>query len=180
MASQKSFNMFEARHQSHGLRSALAWLLSLTDYRFIAIFGFKGGSATALVFFDRENPDVLSTDEVPESATFCTYVRDGKASFSTADALRDPRLIDHAARDVVRAYCGVPILDAEGRVLGTLCHYDLVPRNPAQIDLDLMLQVASKLAYEGLVPPYPADIDGRDGRDGREARDFTARIRAAT
>jgi hypothetical protein len=36
-------------------------------------------------------------------------------------------------------------------------HYDLVPRDAAQIDLELQIQIqaASALAYSGQVPPYP-------------------------
>jgi hypothetical protein len=47
-------------------------------------------------------------------------------------------------------------MDSEGTLLGTLCHYDLVPRDPSTIDLELMLQVASTLARRDLVPPYPS------------------------
>jgi GAF domain-containing protein len=57
----------------------------------------------------------------------------------------------------VRAYCGVPVMDAEGALLGTLCLYDVVPRDPAQIDLPLMIEAASALAYGDHVPPYPED-----------------------
>ena len=36
----------------------------------------------------------------------------------------------------------------EGEILGTLCYYDQVPRDPAQLDLELMLRVASSLAQQ--------------------------------
>ena len=68
----------------------------------------------------------------------------------------DARLADHPARDTVRAYCGVPIMTSEGEVLGTLCHYDLVPRDFDQINLELMLMVSSFIAREGRLPDYPA------------------------
>ena len=51
-------------------------------------------------------------------------------------------------------------MDASGEILGTLCHYDLVPRNPEQIDLELIIQVASALAQGGHVPPYPEGTTG--------------------
>ena len=62
------------------------------------------------------------------------------------------------ARDAVPAYCGVPILTPEGELIGTLCHYDLVPRDPQQLDLELLLQVAVALSKPGLVPPYPQAV----------------------
>lgn len=152
---REAFDTFESTLQREGLRAALASLLLRTDYRFIAIFRFEGGKAAAAAFFDRDNPAQSTADEVPDTATYCCYVRDGNGVFTTADALVDPRLSEHVARQVVRAYCGVPIMDAEGALLGTLCHYDTVPRDPGQIDLELMVQVASALASGGHVPPYP-------------------------
>ena len=105
--------------------------------------------------FDRENPLVETTDDVPDTATYCCYVREQGAPFKTRNALLDERLTAHAARETVLTYCGVPIMDSEGTILGTLCHYDLVPRDPEQIDLELMLMVASYLANNGLVPSDP-------------------------
>ena len=155
MLTEAHFRQFDAILSASGVRAALAWLVGLTDYRFIAIFRFEAGQATAAVFHDRENPEQLTTDEVPDTATYCCYVRDSRGVFSVADAAADPHTAAHPARDAVRAYCGVPLLTAEGELLGTLCHYDLLPRDPEQIDLPLLLQVASRLALGGFVPPYP-------------------------
>ena len=151
----ETFTRFAATLEAAGLRAALACLLGLTDYRFIAIFRLKSGKANAAVYVDRDNPEVLGVDEVPASATYCCYVRDARGVFSTADAMSDPRLTGHAAREVVKSYCGVPVMTAEGEIRGTLYHYDLVPRDPDQVDLMLILQVASLLGRSGLVPPYP-------------------------
>ena len=152
---EETFARFAATLEAAGLRAALAYLLGLTDYRFIAIFCFDGDKANAAVYVDRDNPDVLGVDEAPASATYCCYVRDSRGVFSTANAMSDPRLIDHAEREVVMSYCGVPVMTPEGEILGTLCHYDVVPRDPDQVDLMLILQVASLLGRSGLVPPYP-------------------------
>ena len=57
--------------------------------------------------------------------------------------------LDIQSANVLRrtaTYCGVPILDCEGEILGTLCHFDDEPRDPDQIDLPLMLSVASALS----------------------------------
>ena len=154
-ARQAAFETFSQTLATSGLRPALAYLLSLTDYRFIAIFRFEDGKANAAVYVDRENPLVLAVDEVPQEATYCCFVRDTAGAFTTADAMQDARLEGHVARAAVLAYCGVPVMDAEGTIIATLCHYDVVPRDPTQIDLELMVQVASALAYGGHVPPYP-------------------------
>jgi GAF domain-containing protein len=150
------FSTFSATLQAVGLRAALAEQLLLTDYRFIAIFRFDGGRANAAVFYDRDNPEVRRVDEVPSGATYCVFARETRSPFITDDAMADERLAGHAAREQVRAYCGVPILTPEGELLGTLCHYDVVPRDAAQIDLALMCEIASALEQQHRVPPYPA------------------------
>jgi GAF domain-containing protein len=153
--SSEAYAAFLTILEARGVRDALAWLVARTDYRFIGIWRFKDGKANAAVHFDKENPAQTRAQEVPESATYCCFVRDSRGAFMTAHALLDPRTQGHPARDAVAAYCGVPLLTAEGELLGTLCHYDVVPRDPEQIDLELMLKVAGTLALGGHVPPYP-------------------------
>lgn len=155
MDTNSAFTAFLQTLRASGLRPALAYLLSLTDYRFIAIFRFQDGMATAAAFYDRDNPDVLRTDEVPATATYCCFARDARGVFATANAMLDPRLTTHVARQAVQAYCGIPVMTPEGEILGTLCHYDTVPRDPSQIDLPLMLEVASALEQARLIPDYP-------------------------
>lgn len=138
-----------------GARDALAYLVGLSDYRFIGIFRFQDGKANAAIHVDRENPTVLTATEVPDTATYCCYVRDGHGMFSTSNALADARLDQHPAREAVLAYCGVPVMDPSGHLLGTLCHYDVVPRDPSQLDMELLLQVAVALEQGAHVPPYP-------------------------
>ena len=146
LSTDDAFSGFEAALHRNGPRAALAYLVGLTDYRYIGIFRFSDGMANAAIHYDRENPEITRIDAVPESATYCCFVRDRRGNFTTVDALEDPRLAEHVARAAVRAYCGVPVMDAEGRLLGTLCHYDVVPRNADELDMPLLLQAASTLA----------------------------------
>ncbi|AOW12143.1 hypothetical protein LPB72_14300 [Hydrogenophaga crassostreae] len=150
-----SFQRFSQILNASGARDALAYLLSLSDYRFIGIFRFQDGKANAAIHYDRESPEVLSATEVPDTATYCCYVRDSNGVFTTANALEDRRLDQHPARETVLAYCGVPVMGPSGHLLGTLCHYDLVPRDPEQLDMELLLQVAVALEQGDHVPPYP-------------------------
>ena len=151
----QAFAQFEQTLGAQGPRAALAYLASLTHYRFIGLFRFRDGMANAAIHWDRENPDVTCIDAVPDSATYCCFVRDTKGVFTTVDALHDPRLTEHVAREAVRAYCGVPVMSPEGVLLATLCHYDVEPRNALELDLPLLLQAASALAHGDHVPPYP-------------------------
>ena len=147
--------MFAKLLATEGVRAALYSLLRLTDYRFISIFRFRDGMATSAVHVDRENLTLQQAPEVQDTATYCCYVRDANGPFATADAVADVRAAGHPARDTVRAYCGMPIVDAGGELIGTLCHYDLVPRDPEQLNADLLVRAAAALSAPGLVPPYP-------------------------
>jgi GAF domain-containing protein len=155
MNTAESFEAFRRILVAQGPRPALAFLVERSDYRFIGIWRFQGGRANAAVHYDRENPAQLTATEVADTATYCCYVRDSRGVFTTANSLLDPRVQDHPAREAVLAYCGVPIMDAEGTLLGTLCHYDLQARDPARLDLELLLQASAELARGGHVPPYP-------------------------
>jgi GAF domain-containing protein len=150
-----AFNVFSSLLASDGIRAALYAVLRRSDYRFISIFRFKDGKATSAVHVDREDLKVTQAAEVLDTATYCCYVRDGAGPFVTASTLVDPRTATHPAREAVQSYCGIPIVQADGTLIGTLCHYDLVPRNPEQLDLELLVQVSSAIARSGLVPPYP-------------------------
>jgi GAF domain-containing protein len=147
-------------HFSHllataGLRPALIYLLGLTTYRFVSIFRFADGMATAAAHYDRDNPAITRTAEVQEATTYCCFVKDSRSAFVTADAACDARLVNHPSRSSVLAYCGIPVMDSAGNLLGSLCFYDVVARDPAQLDLALLMRIASALAYGGHVPPYP-------------------------
>lgn len=161
VSTEAAFRKFRETIDHDGLRPALAYLLSLTDFRYIAIFRRNGDKATAAVFYDREHPEVFGVDEVPETATYCHLATQARDVFATANSLDDPRLASHAARQSVRAYWGLPVMTPEGEILGTLCHYDVVPRDPSQVDLELMVTVASALEQAGLVPPYPEQTPTR-------------------
>ncbi|MES2185714.1 MAG: GAF domain-containing protein [Pseudomonadota bacterium] len=151
----EAFAQFAVKHLDGGVRAALAYLLAQTDFRFIGIWRFQDGKASAAVHYDRENPAVASADEVPETATYCCYVRENVAPFKTSHAAADARLAAHPAREQVQTYCGVPVVDMAGTLLGTLCCYDLEPRNAEQVNTTLMMMAASYLALGGHVPPYP-------------------------
>lgn len=139
-----------------GLRAALAQLQKGTPFRFIGIWRFADGKADAAVHFDREHRSQLRASEVPDTATYCSFVRASGEPFKTANALVDERLNAHPARASVLAYCGAPLIDKGGEILGTLCLYDLEPRDVESLNVELLVMVANYLAMGGHVPPYPA------------------------
>lgn len=151
-----SLSVFNSLLKTDGIRAALYALLRQSDFRFIGIFRFKDGKARSVVHVDRQALGVLESEEVSDAATYCSFIRKSGEPFLTRDAAVDPRTATHIARDTVRAYAGVPVVAADGRFLGTLCHYDLEARDPDQLDLQLLREVGNVLGRSGLVPEYPA------------------------
>jgi GAF domain-containing protein len=128
-----------------GVRGAVEFLNSLTPHRFTSLFRFDGETLRNLTFFDRENPGQETCDEIPVTASYCVFVRDSGATFSVHDAPGDARVKDHAKRDTVQCYCGVPLLDRNGRMFGSICHFDLKPGRISALDVELMEAMAGML-----------------------------------
>lgn len=137
--------------QDGGIRGGLRYLNSLTEHRYSALYRFEGEVSSALFFYDRENPDVASADAVPLSASYCVFVRDEARAVAIDDALSDAaerreRLAPGKPRETVRSYCGVPLLGMNGAVIGSICHFDLVPRPPVGVrHVELMQRLARML-----------------------------------
>lgn len=106
-----------------GIRSAMAYLNSLTAHRFTALYRLDAQAARALYFFDRKHPWVETTPDYPVNATYCVLVVERRKPVVIEDALGEPWLDAHPARQAVRSYCGVPVAPA-GAPYGALCHYD--------------------------------------------------------
>ena len=165
VATATAFKAFNAILETDGIRPALIYLHSLADYRYLSILRFPDGRARSVVHVDGTDLSIESFDEVPETATYCRFVNAGNRAFATVESRLDDRTEDHPARERLQAYCGIPILTPEGEPIGVLCHYDEAPRDPGQLDLELLLQVSSALAYSGDVPPYPTSDDTSTSRD---------------
>lgn len=149
-----AFKVFSRLLEEEGVRAALYSVLRKSDYRFIGIFRFRDGKATSSVHVDREDLSQTQAPEVPDTATYCSFVRATSQPF--VDAGVDSGTVNHPARNAVRSYCVLPLFEADGAFIGTLCHYDVVPRDPEQLDVQLLTQVGVALARSGLIPPYPA------------------------
>jgi hypothetical protein len=52
------------------------------------------------------------------------------------------RVDGHPYQGVMMAYHGVPVSDARGHLVGTLCHFDLVERDLSPENYQLMQQAA--------------------------------------
>ena len=133
------------------MRPALIYLNHLTEHRFSALYRFENERLRNLYFYDREEPEVEATDEIPVTASYCVFLRQTGQLFHTSDALRDERVRSHPKREKIQAYCGVPVLDTNGKLFGSICHFDYQPRVISDADVDLMEAVALMLREEEAV-----------------------------
>lgn len=141
--------------QREGIRPALIFLNSLGSHRFTALYRFDSDMLTNLYFVDRENPLVDSSAEIPVMASYCVFVRDSGARFLVEDSIRDERVVGHPKRQAIQSYCGVPLLDEQGKMFGTICHFDLDPVTISSTDVELMEVVAEMLRSHDRPIPGP-------------------------
>jgi len=89
--------------------------------------------------------DLASARETPIAQSVCaTVVRTGEP-LAIDGLAADPKWIDHPAHTQldVAAYCGVPIRDREGNVLGSFCVIDDQERTWIPSDVDLLERFAA-------------------------------------
>ncbi len=88
--------------------------------------------------------------ETPLSHSFCQYVVIEGRTKVFADARTDPQVRDNLAiSDLgVVAYAGVPLTDADGRTLGSLCAIDSVQRDWTDDELGILTDLAAVCSSE--------------------------------
>jgi GAF domain-containing protein len=137
---------FEACLQGEGLTAALGMLNQRTRFRFTGLYRMEPPKLRNVVLYDRENPAVsLSGAVCALTDTFCSIVRERGRPLRVSDALGEPRLQDHPARESVQSYAGVPVRLPGGQVLGTLCHFDGRPRIMPASEIAILQEVAPLL-----------------------------------
>lgn len=86
----------------------------------------------------------------PLSHSFCQHVVAAREPLLVEDARKHPELRENLAiRDLdVIAYAGVPLIDSDGFVLGTLCAIDHKPRRWTRRETELLRDIADGVARE--------------------------------
>jgi CheY-like chemotaxis protein len=133
---------FRAVLDAQGIHQALGFVNRRTAHRFTGIFRFEGKLLRGLHLFDREHPVPSQGTDGPLRQTYAAIIEADRQPFVVWDSHRDPRLVDHPARDRERAYCGVLLRRANGLPFGALSHFDPSPLPPSPDVLGLLLFVA--------------------------------------
>ncbi len=126
------------------LPDALQYLNSLTPYRFTAIYRFDGLRIRNVHMFDRIAGWGSDGSVSATSDTYCLWIQESLTVVQMGDSLSDSRAIGHPKREIVRSYCGGPICDTAGSLLGTICHFDYETRSTTP-DVLAALQAVSPL-----------------------------------
>lgn len=106
-----------------GVHAALGLLNSRVPHRYTGLYRFDGEQSRNLHLFDRYDLRLRQGHDVPLAEAFCALVGREQTLVDIVDATRDPRA--ETINTLVVSYCGVPVHDEQGRLFGSLCHYDL-------------------------------------------------------
>ena len=122
---------FERVLEETGLYAALAFLNAETAYRLTGVYRFEPGVVKSVALYDRMDLDRRIGSDVPWFDSYCMMTAGDGVQCEIQNSLTDARLRIHAARATVMSYCAVLLRTVHGDPLGTLCHYDVCPRNTA-------------------------------------------------
>ena len=114
---------------SDDLFGALRVLNQTTDYRFTGIYLLDGRWVRSVLLFDKECPNVQIGHDILWDESYCSITAMDGTQCEITNSLTDPRLAKHAAREAVQSHCGVLLRSPDREPLGTLCHFDVRPRD---------------------------------------------------
>lgn len=143
-----SVKSFRSEVERGGFSRGLQFLNEPTEHRYTGIYCLDGGVLKNIDLYDKEGevkPEFLM--EVPLEDSFCKFVlRDG--FFSKSDTSKEPMLDGHKYQGVLLSYTGVPIVGRDGKLYGTLCHFDASKRKLSEEDFNVLMEAAR------IIPEY--------------------------
>jgi serine phosphatase RsbU (regulator of sigma subunit) len=117
--------------------------------------------------------------QTPLSHSFCRHVVEAGQPLIVTDARTDPRVVGNLAiEDLgVVGYAGMPVYDADGQVLGSLCAIDHEPRDWTAQELSILADLAAACSdsLQLRIASYHADQRSRTAAD--RARQIADRSR---
>jgi hypothetical protein len=153
---------FKARLTIDGLWTAMKWLNETVPYRFTAVFAFDGDSLRNVCLVDKENPNITNCSDQPIADSYCVYIHRSGDRFGVEHAMRDKRVEGHPKRQTFQCYYGIPLFGPDGKVKGTVCHFD---RDPVHVTADC----ASALDEVGSLIAHAAFGDTSRRENGKAA-----------
>lgn len=105
----------------------MRWLNDRVPYRYTAIFAFDGEMLRNICLIDKDDANITQCSDQPITESYCMYIHRSRERFNVEQALLDARVEGHPKRRIVQCYYGIPLFSMEGKMLGTVCHFDRRP-----------------------------------------------------
>lgn len=118
---------FKTTIEADGLWAAMRWLNDRVPYRFTAIFAFEGDTLRNICLVDKENANITHCSDQPVTESYCIYIHRSGERFSVEDSMLDGRVGSHPKRRSYHCYYGIPLFGSDGKLRGTVCHFDAAP-----------------------------------------------------
>lgn len=141
---------------SSELRTALARLSAASGCRFTSLLRFaEDDTLTSIWTYDRDRPKIDPFPlGLPMHASYCVLVREAGTMVVVEDAATDPRTSDHARRNDLARYIGVPLFRPDRTMFGTVCCYDKEPHAISAETRDALAAAAHE------IEPWLAELFG--------------------
>jgi hypothetical protein len=110
-----------------GFRAAMRWLNDRVPYRFTAIFAFDGDMLRNICLINKEDPNITNCPDQPITDSYCIYIKRSGECFSVEEAMLNKLVELHPKRTSFQCYYGIPLFGANGKLAGTVCHFDKAP-----------------------------------------------------
>jgi hypothetical protein len=118
---------FKTTLEAHGLEAALRGLNHEVPYRYTAIFAFDGEMLRNICLIDKNNSSIANCSDQPITESYCMYIHRSRERFNVEQSVLDSRVEGHPKRRSFQCYYGIPLFGPQGKMLGTACHFDIMP-----------------------------------------------------
>lgn len=109
-----------------GLVAALKVLNDRVAHRYSAVYRMAPDDHLVIVAFVDKHcepcPSFLLS--VHQDVSFCQFAMKREGGFRTSNSAEDRRLDGHPYQGLVNSYHAAPFMSTDGRVKGTICHFD--------------------------------------------------------
>lgn len=139
-----------------GVPAAVLLANTMTAHRYTGLYCFDQDLIVCRCLWDKTGAVMTQPAALPLHQSFCMHILQSGHGLSVLDALTDPRLAGHPQRAEWRSYCGAPLLDQDGRVAGTFCHFDEAPNRLGPADFEHVHIAAAVLQGPVLGEPLEA------------------------
>jgi GAF domain-containing protein len=143
---------FKVTLKANGLGAAMRWLNDRVPYRYTAIFAFDGEMLRNICLVDKDDSNITHCSDQPITDSYCMYILRSRERFNVEQALLDKRVAQHPKRPSVQCYYGIPLFDPQGKMLGTVCHFDSMPTHVTDETAEALDDLAPLIAEAAFGP----------------------------